>query len=49
MQAQLLLGICYYKGEGVTKDYKEAVKWWTKSLQQGNAKARLFFENLKSE
>ena len=34
--AQKDLGACYYSGFGVTQDYKEAVKWYTKSAEQGN-------------
>jgi len=30
-KAQFDLGACYFKGDGVTQDYKEAVKWYTKS------------------
>jgi TPR repeat protein len=30
-------GIRYNNGEGVTKDLKEAVKWYRKSAEQGNA------------
>jgi TPR repeat protein len=33
-RAQCNLGVCYAKGEGVTQDYKEAVKWLTKSAEQ---------------
>ena len=39
--AQLLLGNCYFEGEGVEKNYTEAVKWWTKAAEQGNVKAQL--------
>ena len=34
--AQYKLGHAYYNGEGVTLDYKEAVKWLKKSAEQGN-------------
>ena len=37
---QLLLGAFYYFGQGVSKDYKEAVKWLRKSADQGNAAAQ---------
>ena len=30
----------YYKGEGVPQDYKEAVKWWRKAAEQGDAEAQ---------
>ena len=38
--AQGRLGYFYYYGEGVAKDYKEAVKWWTKSAEQGVEEAQ---------
>ena len=38
-KAQGDLGACYYEGKGVTKDYKEAAKWFIKSADQGNAGA----------
>ena len=30
----------YYKGEGVTQDYKEAVKWYQLSAEQGHPEAQ---------
>jgi len=33
---QLQTGIRYYKGDGVAKDYKQAIYWLTKSAEQGN-------------
>ncbi len=30
----------YYKGEGVTQDYKEAVKWYQLSAEQGHSEAQ---------
>ena len=30
----------YAKGDGVPQDYKEAVKWFRLSAEQGNAKAQ---------
>jgi len=38
--AQLHLGWCYEDGNGVTQDYKEAVKWFTKSAEQGDTVAQ---------
>ena len=38
-KAQYNLGVCYYQGNGVTQDFKEAVMWWTKSAEQGNGSA----------
>jgi uncharacterized protein len=33
--AQSDLGDAYYEGKGVPQNYKEAVKWWEKSAQEG--------------
>ena len=38
--AQALLGKRYVDGKGVTKDDKEAVKWWRKAAKQNNARAQ---------
>jgi TPR repeat protein len=38
--AQSNLGLCYYNGNGVTKDYAEAVKWYRKAADQGNVEAQ---------
>lgn len=38
--AQLKLGEMYDLGEGVPRDYKEAVKWYRLSAEQGNPAAR---------
>src|SRR3972149_5714594 len=35
-----VLGLMYYKGEGVAQDYKEAVRWWRKAAEQGHAGAQ---------
>ena len=39
-RAQYNLGSMYYNGKGVTQDYKEAVKWYTKAAEQGYAVAQ---------
>ena len=39
-EAQYILGYMYSKGLGVTQDYKEAVKWYTKAAEQGHADAQ---------
>ena len=39
-EAQNMLGMCYLKGQGVTKDYTEAVKWFRKAAEQGNTSAQ---------
>jgi len=38
--AQFNLGNSYYKGEGVQKDYAEAVKWYRKAADQNHADAQ---------
>ncbi len=38
--AQASLGLMYYDGEGVPKDYQEAAKWWRKAAEQGLASAQ---------
>ena len=38
--AQYNLGVMYDNGQGVTQDYKEAVKWYRLSADQGNADAQ---------
>ena len=38
--AQTYLGYMYRWGLGVPKDYKTAVKWWTRAAEQGNAYAQ---------
>ena len=30
----------YYNGDGVLKDYKQALKWFTKAAEQGYADAQ---------
>ena len=40
-EAQSKLGQCYYTGEGVTKNLKEAVYWCTKAAEQGHALSQL--------
>ena len=39
--AQYKLGVMYDQGQGVPKDYKEAVKWYRLSAEQGHAKAQI--------
>ena len=46
---QYNLGWCYYYGKGVNQDYKEAVKWYTKSAEQGWPQAKEALEKLKSK
>ena len=39
MSAQYDLGICYYNGHGVERDFEKAMELWRKSAAQGNADA----------
>jgi Sel1 repeat len=39
-KSQFALGAMYYYGNGVPKDYVEAVYWYRKSAEQGNADAQ---------
>ncbi|MCL2757666.1 MAG: hypothetical protein FWD43_06275, partial [Coriobacteriia bacterium] len=39
-EAQFYVGGCYYNGEGVDKDYGEAVKWYRMAGEKGNAMAQ---------
>ena len=39
-EAKYKLGICYFFGEGVTKNYAEAVKWFRKAADQGDVDAQ---------
>lgn len=38
--AEAIVGNCYHKGEGVEKNFTEAVKWWRKAAEQGHAGAQ---------
>jgi TPR repeat protein len=48
VEAQLMLGDCYYNGKefgisgygNIYTDHTEAVKWWRKAAEQGNAEAQ---------
>ena len=39
-RAQCELGVRYFYGQGVGKNFKEALKWWRKAAEQGNANAQ---------
>lgn len=39
---QLVVGIGYYSGAGVNKDYVKAVEWFTKSAHGGNTTAQYY-------
>jgi uncharacterized protein len=36
-EAQYNLGVMYKNGQGVSQDYKEAIKWYRISAERGNA------------
>ena len=38
--AQRGLGVCYYNGEGVARDYLQAAYWFLKAAEQGDATAQ---------
>lgn len=38
--AQVVLGVMYDNGQGVTRDYAEAVKWYRLAAEQGNAEGQ---------
>ncbi len=40
-EAQINLGMMYYRGQGVPQDYKEAVKWYQLAAKRGNPYAQL--------
>ncbi|WP_288844273.1 tetratricopeptide repeat protein [uncultured Megasphaera sp.] len=39
VEAQFNLGVCYEDGKGVAQDYKKAVEWYQKAVDQGNVYA----------
>ncbi|PYK36545.1 MAG: hypothetical protein DME60_14605, partial [Verrucomicrobia bacterium] len=39
-ESEYQLGICYYKGDGVAKDFAEAVKWLRKAAEHNDAEAQ---------
>ena len=40
--AQVRIGSCYSKGDGIDKDDKKAVSWWRKAAEQGHAMSQQF-------
>ena len=40
-EAQINLGMMYYRGQGVPQDYLEAVTWYRLAAKQGNPFAQL--------
>jgi len=49
LKAQLALGWRYYKGNGVPTNKTEAVSWWTKAAEQGDAEAEFALGEQKYE
>lgn len=45
-QAQEMLGIMYYKGQGVTQDYEAAAEWLTKAAEAGRPLAEHYLATL---
>jgi TPR repeat protein len=39
-EAQTLLGAMYWSGEGVTRDHREAAKWYLRAAEKGYARAQ---------
>jgi TPR repeat protein len=39
-EAQYLLGLCYYNGEGTKPDLNAAIEWWRKAAARGSAAAQ---------
>ena len=44
-RGQVLYGLCFYYGSGVKENDKTAVKWFTKSAEQGNASGQPVLTN----
>ena len=44
--AQYRLGVMYQLGWGVTKDYKEAIRWYRRVAEQGDADAQKILGNM---
>ena len=39
-EAQFNLGVCYYRGQGISCDYVQAAYWLRKAAEQGDAPAQ---------
>ena len=39
-EAQLMLGMCYFNGDGIKRDYDEAVKWFRRAAEQNSLQAQ---------
>ena len=45
VEAQYNLGLLYFNGDGVPKDLKQAVSWFTKAAEKGDARAQYYLGN----
>ncbi len=48
-RAQSLLGLMYYRGHGVTRDYAEAANWFRLAANQGDVDSQFYFGVMLSE
>ena len=46
--AQFNLGLAYYRGEGVSQDYTQAVSWYRKAAEQGYPMAIKILSNIEN-
>ncbi len=46
-EAQMKLGMLYQFGQGVPRDYQQALQWYDKAAAQGNEESKLRLDNLK--
>ena len=45
-EAQFLLGLAYYDGNGISKNYSKAYYWFQKAVKQGNNDAQIYLGKL---
>lgn len=45
-RAQFQLGMAYYNGDGVKKNYSKAYYWFQKAVEEGNDEAQSWLKNL---
>jgi TPR repeat protein len=48
-RAQSLLGLMYYRGQGVPQDYTDAAKWFRRAADQGDVDAQFYLGVMFSE
>ena len=48
-EAQVIMGLIHYKGQGVVQDYKKSVIWLRKAVLQGHSDAKTYMDALCSE